>query len=99
MATGLAVMGFGGGAMIGGPMFVKLMKLYPVWQVWIIIGFIDLIAMLIGAFTYRVPPPGWKPAGNYYYYCYYYYCYCYYYYYYYYYYYCHYYCYHYFYGY
>ena len=26
MATGLAVCGFGGGAMIGGPMFVKLMK-------------------------------------------------------------------------
>ena len=69
MATGMAIMGFGGGAMIGAPLADRLMNFYAtdgsvgVWQTFVTMGFIYCIAMLIGAFGYRVPPIGWKPAG------------------------------------
>ena len=69
MATGMAIMGFGGGAMIGAPLADKLMKYYAtpasvgVWETFLTLGAIYLGAMLAGAFTYRVPPPGWKPHG------------------------------------
>jgi len=41
-------MGFGGGAIIGAPLSVKLMESYAVWQTFIIIGAINLVAMLLG---------------------------------------------------
>jgi MFS family permease len=68
MATGMAIMGFGGGAMIGSPLADRLMKFYAtegsvgVWETFVTMGLIYLVAMLIGAFGYRIPPPGWKPA-------------------------------------
>jgi MFS family permease len=69
MATGMAIMGFGGGAMIGAPMADWLMKYYAtpssvgVWETFVTLGVIYLVAMLSGAFTYRIPAPGWKPHG------------------------------------
>jgi len=69
MATGMAIMGFGGGAMIGAPLADRLMKHYAtptdvgVWQTFVVMGCIYLVAMLCGAFAYRVPAHGWKPAG------------------------------------
>jgi MFS family permease len=69
MATGLAIMGFGGGAMIGAPLADKLMKHYAtpasvgVWETFVTLGVIYLVAMLAGAFTYRIPALGWKPHG------------------------------------
>ena len=69
MATGLAIMGFGGGAMIGAPLADRLMQHYAtaqsvgVWQTFLTLAVIYLIFMLIGAFAYRVPPQGWRPAG------------------------------------
>ncbi len=69
MATGLAIMGFGGGAMIGTPLADQLMQRFAtstsvgVWQTFVVMGALYLTAMLIGAFGYRLPPPGWKPAG------------------------------------
>ena len=69
MATGMAIMGFGGGAMIGAPLADILMKHFAtptsvgVWQTFVTLGLIYLIAMLGGAFGYRVPPPDWAPAG------------------------------------
>ena len=69
MATGMAIMGFGGGAMIGAPLADRLMNFYAtggsvgVWQTFVTMGLIYCIAMLIGAFGYRVPPIGWQPAG------------------------------------
>jgi MFS family permease len=69
MATGMAIMGFGGGAMIGSPLADILMRHYAtpasvgVWQTFVTLGFIYLAAMLCGAFGYRIPPPGWQPAG------------------------------------
>lgn len=69
MATGLAIMGFGGGAMIGSPLAVDLMKLFAtptsagVLQTFIVMSLIYFVFMLGGAFGYRVPATGWKPAG------------------------------------
>jgi MFS family permease len=69
MATGMAIMGFGGGAMIGAPLADRLMKFYAtdtsvgVWQTFLTLGIVYFIAMMAGAFGYRVPPTGWRPAG------------------------------------
>jgi MFS family permease len=69
MATGLAIMGFGGGAMIGTPLADVLMRYFAtptsvgVWQTFVVMGVLYFAAMMAGAFGYRLPPPGWKPAG------------------------------------
>lgn len=69
MATGMAIMGFGGGAMIGAPLADILMRQYAtptsvgVWETFVTLGVIYFIAMLSGAFGYRIPPQNWKPAG------------------------------------
>lgn len=69
MATGMAIMGFGGGAMIGSPLADILMRHYAtpagpgVWQTFVTLGVIYTVAMLCGAFGYRLPPPGWRPPG------------------------------------
>jgi MFS family permease len=68
MATGMAIMGFGGGAMIGAPLADLLMKHYAtatsvgVKETFITMGAIYFVAMMAGAFGYRVPPPGWTVA-------------------------------------
>jgi MFS family permease len=69
MATGMAIMGFGGGAMIGAPLADKLMNAFHgagdvgVWQTFAVLAAIHLVFMLSGAFGYRVPPAGWVPDG------------------------------------
>ena len=69
MATGMAIMGFGGGAMIGSPLADKLMKFYAtpasvgVWETFVTMAAIYFVFMIIGALSYRVPPTGWKPKG------------------------------------
>ena len=69
MATGMAIMGFGGGAMIGAPLADRLMNVFRtptsvgVVQTFLVMGAIYFVAMLAGAFGYRVPADGWKPAG------------------------------------
>ena len=92
MATGMAIMGFGGGAMIGSPLATILMNGFQggaytfalpftdlqrtlswtgfrsatdvgVWQTFIAMAAIYFAFMLIGAFGYRLPPPGWQPEG------------------------------------
>jgi len=69
MATGMAIMGFGGGAMIGAPLADILMKHYAtpttmgVWETFVTLAAIYLVFMLSGAFGYRLPPPHWKPDG------------------------------------
>jgi len=68
MATGMAIMGFGGGAMIGSPLADRLMKHYAtahsvgVWQTFVTLAAIYLVFMVCGALGYRLPPDGWKPA-------------------------------------
>jgi MFS family permease len=69
MATGMAIMGFGGGAMIGAPLADILMKHYAtptsvgVWETLLTMAAIYFVFMTAGAFGYRIPAPGWKPAG------------------------------------
>lgn len=69
MATGMAIMGFGGGAMIGSPIATKLMTFFAtptsvgVWETFVALGLIYSIFMLFGSLAYRVPPLGWKPAN------------------------------------
>ena len=69
MATGMAIMGFGGGAMIGSPLANLLVNHFRapgsvgVWQAFVVMGFVYLVFMMIGAFAYRVPPTGWRPEG------------------------------------
>ena len=69
MATGMAIMGFGGGAMIGAPLADKLMKFFAtpasvgVWETFLALALIYFVFMMAGALGYRVPASGWKPAG------------------------------------
>lgn len=67
MATGLAIMGFGGGAMIASPLSVLLMAHFRsvtssgVAQTFVTLGTLYLALMMFGAFTVRIPAPGWTP--------------------------------------
>jgi len=69
MATGMAIMGFGGGAMIGSPLAVELMKSFAtptsvgVTQTFVVMAIGYFVFMMGGALGYRVPPTGWKPEG------------------------------------
>lgn len=69
LATGMAIMGFGGGAMIGAPLADRLMNHFQsvtgvgVWQTFFVMAVVYFVFMLAGAFGYRVPPAGWKPEG------------------------------------
>jgi MFS family permease len=69
MATGMAIMGFGGGALIGAPLGVKLMDHFKsatsigVAEAFIAMACLYAVSMLLGALIVRVPPEGWQPAG------------------------------------
>ena len=69
MATGMAIMGFGGGAMIGAPLAASLMKYFAtptsvgVYETFLAMAAIYFVFMIAGAMGYRVPETGWKPAG------------------------------------
>jgi MFS family permease len=69
MATGMAIMGFGGGAMIGAPLANALMGYFRtdastgVAETFVAMGVAYFAFMMIGVFTVRVPPPGWTPPG------------------------------------
>ena len=69
MATGMAIMGFGGGAMIGAPLANLLMNYFKTstdvgaWQTFLAMGAIYFFFMMVGAFRYRLPPSGWRPDG------------------------------------
>lgn len=69
MATGLAIMGFGGGAMIGSPLAVWLMHSFAgpasigVAETFVVMGLLYFAMMMFGVFTVRVPAADWAPAG------------------------------------
>jgi MFS family permease len=69
MATGMAIMGFGGGAFIASPLSVWLMSQFStpthigVGETFIVMGLIYLCFMMVGAAIVRLPPPGWVPVG------------------------------------
>jgi MFS family permease len=69
MATGMAIMGFGGGAFIASPLSVWLMSKFHtathvgVTETFIVLGVVYFFFMIVGSIIVRVPAPGWKPAG------------------------------------
>ncbi len=69
LATGMAIMGFGGGAMIGSPLAIKLMAYFRsptdigVGPTFLVMGVLYFLLMMFGVFTIRVPREGWKPEN------------------------------------
>src|SRR5580704_11209083 len=63
MATGMAIMGFGGGAFLAGYLNVYFMNLFGVAKTVIALGVAYFIIMMVGASVIRRPPAGWKPEG------------------------------------
>jgi MFS family permease len=79
LATGMAIMGFGGGAMIASPLSAQLMAMFDpsfnpnntedvasgsaVASMFVVLGVVYFCFMMFGAFIVRVPPEGWKPEG------------------------------------
>lgn len=69
MATGMAIMGFGGGAMIGSPLATILMNHFAtptdvgVMQTFIVMAGIYFVFMMSGALSYRIPDADWRPQG------------------------------------
>lgn len=77
LATGMAIMGFGGGAMIASPLSAKLLGIYDdsfdtatgiasgsaVAKLFVTLGVVYLVLMMFGAWLIRVPADDWKPAG------------------------------------
>jgi MFS family permease len=69
MATGMAIMGFGGGAMIGAPLADSLMNHFStptsvgVMETFLMLAAVYFVFMMAGALSYRVPAAGWKPTG------------------------------------
>ncbi|WOI58149.1 OFA family MFS transporter [Palleronia sp. LCG004] len=63
MATGMAIMGFGGGAFIASPLSVFLMAQVGVAGAFLALGIIYFAYMMVGATIVRVPDEGWKPEG------------------------------------
>ena len=70
VAVGMAIMGFGGGAMIGSPLASQMMTRWlgtpetpAVWQSFMVLGAIYFVYMFVAALNYRLPPPQWEPEG------------------------------------
>jgi MFS family permease len=69
MATGMAIMGFGGGALIGSPLSVWMTQKFStpmhvgVAETFIVLGIVYFIFMTVGSAIIRVPGPGWRPEG------------------------------------
>jgi len=69
MATGLAIMGFGSGALVGAPFGVELMSRFKtpssvgVQEAFLVMAACYFVMMNFGAWIVRVPAPDWKPEG------------------------------------
>jgi MFS family permease len=79
LATGMAIMGFGGGALVASPLSRQLMSFFDpsyvptdatsvasgdaVAKLFLTLGLVYLVFMLFGSFIVRVPAEGWRPAG------------------------------------
>ena len=69
LATGLAIMGFGGGAMVASPLTARLLDTYAaspadaIVPTMLTLAAIYAVLMTAGAAVIRVPAPGWRPEG------------------------------------
>jgi len=70
LATGLAIMGFGGGALIASPLSNRLLAAFGgedlaagLVPTFVTLGIGYFVFMMFGVFTVRLPRPGWQPEG------------------------------------
>jgi len=79
LATGLAIMGFGGGALVASPVESKLLAAFDsgfdpkeatsvasgsaVASMFVTLGIVYLVVMLFGAWLVKVPADDWRPEG------------------------------------
>jgi len=79
LATGMAIMGFGGGAMVASPLSRQLLSAYDgsydpsdpasiasgqsLTLLFVTLGIVYFVVMMVGVANVRVPPPGWAPEG------------------------------------
>jgi len=79
LATGLAIMGFGGGALVASPLSRQLLSYYdPAYRpsvassvasghalvlLFVTLGVTYFVIMMFGVVNVRVPREGWRPAG------------------------------------
>jgi OFA family oxalate/formate antiporter-like MFS transporter len=61
--TGLAVAGFGGGALITSPVAAALIKSVGLGSTFLYLGIAYLVVIVIVAQFFRMPPEGYAPAG------------------------------------
>ncbi len=63
MATGMAIMGFGGGAFLAGYLNVYCIGLFGIQKMLVVLGGVYFLLMMAGAAILRRPPDGWQPAN------------------------------------
>ena len=63
LATGMAVMGFGFGSLVFGPLMVKMMTVMPVWLTLCSLALVYGTMIFAASCYLAPPPPGWLPAG------------------------------------
>ncbi len=75
LATGMAIMGFGGGALVASPLSRQLLSFYDdgggdvasgsaVAKLFLTLAVVYFLVMMLGVFNVRVPAPGWQPGGH-----------------------------------
>lgn len=68
LATGIAIMGFGGGALIASPWSTELLSSFGagssgIAQTFLVMGLVYAVFMTFGVLLIRVPADDWRPAG------------------------------------
>jgi len=63
LITGIAVGGFGAGALITAPLATRLIQTVGVLNAFAYLGIAYLIATVVAGFFMQNPPDGWKPEG------------------------------------
>jgi OFA family oxalate/formate antiporter-like MFS transporter len=63
LITGIAVGGFGAGALVTAPVATRLIEKVGVLQTFAYLGIAYLIVTMAAGFFMQNPPDGWKPAG------------------------------------
>lgn len=62
LATGLAIMGFGFAALIGGPVIASLIQSYGIAPAFYVMGAVYLCIMIVSSLYLSPPSKGWSPA-------------------------------------
>ncbi|MZE78133.1 L-lactate MFS transporter [Streptomyces xinghaiensis] len=68
MATGIAIMGFGGGALIASPWSAQMLSAFEpgsagIARTFLVMGLVYAVFMTLGVLLVRVPADGWRPPG------------------------------------